>query len=278
MNNFDLHFLGTGTSIGVPHLGCQCEVCRSTDPHDHRLRTSALLKAPTGRYILFDCGPDFRAQMLRFQRLHEQDWKEFSVGPYEYKLPEIAACLITHVHYDHVGGLDDLRPISYQHPIEICAEAGVASEIHRHMSYCFRENAYPGAPLLSLREIAPNDTLHIEGLDIQVLRVMHGELPIVGYRIGSMAYITDMTTAPEETMTALEGVRTLIINGLRWDRPHKTHQRIEDAVEICQRLKVERAWLIHMCHGAGFHASTNAKLPPHIQLAHDGLEVRLQDL
>lgn len=278
MTDFNFYFLGTGTSIGVPHLGCQCEVCRSEDPHDYRTRTSALLKAPTGRYILFDCGPDFRTQMLRFQRQHEQEWEEFSVGPYQYRLPQIAACLITHVHYDHVGGLDDLRPISYQCPIEICAEAGVAEEIRRHMSYCFRENAYPGAPHLSLREIAPGEVLQIEGLNVEVLRVMHGSLPIVGYRIGSMAFITDMTTMPEETLAALAGVRTLIINGLRWERPHNTHQRIEDAVSLCNQLGVERAWLIHMCHGAGFHEATNAKLPPHIQLAYDGLELKIADL
>lgn len=269
------HFLGTGTSIGVPHLGCQCEVCRSEQTEDHRLRTSALLKAPTGRYILFDCGPDFRTQMLRFQHQHQSEWTDFAVGPYAYRLPHIAACLITHVHYDHVGGLDDLRPVSYQHPIEICAEQAVADEIRRHMSYCFRANAYPGAPRLTLRVISPGEIVHIEGLDIQVLRVMHGEQPIVGYRIGDMAYITDMTTAPEETIEALRGVRTLIVNGLRWTRPHNTHQRIEEAVALCQELGVERGWLIHMCHGAGFHHETNAKLPPHIQLAYDGLEIEV---
>lgn len=270
-----LHFLGTGTSIGVPHLGCQCEVCRSADPHDQRLRTSALLQAPTGRYILLDCGPDFRTQMLRFQHQHQEEWEDFSVGPYKYRLPLISACLITHVHYDHVGGLDDLRPASYQHPIEICAEPQVAAEIHRHMDYCFRENAYPGAPHLSLREIEPGQTLHLEGLDIEVVRVMHGAQPIVGFRIGDMAYITDMSSAPEETIEALRGVRTLIVNGLRWERPHNTHQRIEDAVELCQLLGVERGYLIHMCHGAGFHEETNKRLPPNIQLAYDGLEIEV---
>lgn len=269
------HFLGTGTSIGVPHLGCQCEVCRSTDPYDNRLRTSAILQAPTGNYILLDCGPDFRTQMLRFQHRHQSEWGTFPVGPYEYTLPHIAACLITHIHYDHVGGLDDLRPISYQHPIEICAEAPVVAEIRSHMEYCFRENAYPGAPHLSLRTISPNETLQIEGLNIEVLRVMHGTLPIVGFRIGTMAYITDMSSAPAETLNKLKGVETLIINGLRWKRPHTTHQRIEDAIEICDTIGAKRAYLIHLCHGAGFHKVTNALLPPHIQLAYDGLEIEV---
>lgn len=268
-----IHFLGTGTSIGVPHLGCQCEVCRSTDPHDQRLRSSILIQAPTGKYLLIDCGPDFRTQMLRFQHQHESEWQDFAVGPYQYRLPLIAACLITHEHYDHVGGLDDLRPASYQHSIEICGEKRVTQGIHQHMEYCFRENAYPGAPHLSLREIAPGDHINIEGLDIQVLRVMHGQLPIIGFRIGDMAYITDMSSAPEETISALQGVKTLIVNGLRWERPHNTHQRIEDAVALCQRLQVERGYLIHLCHGAGFHAVTNSLLPSHIQLAYDGLEI-----
>lgn len=268
-----LHFLGTGTSIGVPHLGCQCAVCRSTDPHDKRLRTSAILQAPTGRYILFDCGPDFRTQMLRFQALHQEEWEDFAVGPYQYRMPLIAACLVTHVHYDHVGGLDDLRPASYQHPIEICAEPMVANEIRRHMSYCFRQNAYPGAPHLSLREVNPGEVLHVEGLDIEILRVMHGELPIVGFRVGTMAYITDMSAVPDDTLQRLRGVRTLIVNGLRWERPHPTHQRIEDAVELCDRLGVERAYLTHLCHGAGFHEETNKLLPPHIRLAYDGQEI-----
>ena len=269
------HFLGTDTSIGVPHLGCQCEVCQSTDEHDHRLRTSALLQAPTGKYILFDCGPDFRKQMLRFQHLHQQEWGTFPVGIYTYSLPVISACLITHIHYDHVGGLDDLRPVSYQHPIQICAEPSVAKAIHSHMDYCFRENAYPGAPHLTLQEIQPGVPLHIEGLDILPLRVMHGQQPIVGFRIGSLAYITDMSSAPAETIAALQGVRTLIINGLRWTRPHKTHQRIDDAVALAQQLGAERTYLIHMCHGAGFHEQTNALLPPNIQLAYDGLEIEV---
>lgn len=270
------HFLGTGTSIGVPHLGCQCEVCQSADTHDKRLRTSALLQAPTGRYILFDCGPDFRTQMLRFQHLHHEEWESFNVGPYPYKLPLITTCLITHVHYDHVGGLDDLRPTSYRHPIEICAEPEVAKDIRSHMSYCFREKAYPGAPQLTLREIAPGDTLHVEGLNIQVLRVMHGELPIVGFRFGQTAYITDMSTAPQSTIEALSGVKTLIVNALRWDRPHPTHQRIEEAIALSEKIGAERTFLIHLCHGAGFHAITNSKLPRHIQLAYDGLEIDVE--
>lgn len=268
-----LHFLGTGTSIGVPHLGCQCEVCQSTDPHDHRLRTSAILQAPTGRYILLDCGPDFRTQMLRFQHLHQKEWNAFPVGPYNYKLPLISACLITHVHYDHVGGLDDLRPISYQHPIEIMAEENVAEEIRRHMSYCFRENAYPGAPHLSLRTIKPGEVVEIEGLKIEILRVMHGEQPIVGFRIGSMAYITDMSTAPTETIDRLRGVETLIVNGLRWERPHATHQRIEDAIALSQEIGAQHTYLIHLCHGAGFHADGTTLLPPNIHFAYDGLEI-----
>lgn len=267
------HFLGTGTSIGVPHLGCQCPVCRSADPHDWRLRTSALLQAPTGKYILFDCGPDFRQQMLRFQQRHGSESPHFPVGIYTYSLPVISACLITHVHYDHVGGLDDLRPVSYQHPIRICAEAPVAREIHSHMAYCFREKAYPGAPHLTLEEIRPGEGLSIEGLDVMPLRVMHGEAPILGFRIGTLAYITDMTTAPAESLEALRGVRTLIVNGLRLQRPHPTHQRIEDAVTLAEQLGVDRAYIIHLCHGAGFHAETNALLPPHVQLAYDGLEI-----
>ncbi|MBR1631921.1 MAG: MBL fold metallo-hydrolase, partial [Paludibacteraceae bacterium] len=181
--NMRITFLGTGTSVGVPFIGCKCEVCQSTDPHDQRLRASVLIEDETTR-IVIDCGPDFRAQALR------QD------------IDHLDAIIITHEHYDHLGGLDDVRPLG---SLPIYAERRVLQSIRRNLHYCFGTHHYPGSPQLQLRQVIPNHQIRIGSFSITPLRIMHGHLPIIGYRIGDMAYLTDVKTIPADTLRQLTG-------------------------------------------------------------------------
>ena len=247
-----IKLLGTGTSSGVPLLGCDCEVCTSKDPRDRRLRALVMIEEKNTR-VLIDCGPDIRQQLLN------EPFRPFD------------GILLTHEHYDHVGGLDDLRAYCAFGPLHIYGEAYCVNHIRERMFYCFGDTKYPSAPSLELHEVKPLEPFQVGDLTIIPLRVLHGEMPIVGYRIGSFAYITDMKTLPQSSFEALQGVSTLVINGLR-HRPHASHQTIEDAVDIVERLNVSHAWLTHIAHSAGLHARSCEYLPSHIQFGYDGLE------
>ena len=251
-----LTFLGTGTSCGVPVIGCQCEVCRSTDPHDKRTRCSVLVETERTR-LLIDCGPDFRGQIL----------------PQPFR--KIDGILITHSHYDHVGGMDDIRPYCQFGEMNVYADPIARKGMLEMLPYCFAEHRYPGVPAIGLHEIHAHELLQIGDLDIMPIEVMHGKLPILGYRIGPLTYITDMKTINESEYPYLEGTELLVVNALRFDRPHHSHQLVDDAIAFARRVGAKRTLLIHVCHDVALHEKVNQILPADIQLAYDGQEIIL---
>lgn len=245
-----LTFLGTGTSCGVPTIGCQCHTCTSPDPHDKRLRCSALVETETTR-LLIDCGPDFRQQIM----------------PQPFR--KIDGILITHAHYDHMGGMDDIRPYCQFGEINVYADPLARQGMLQMLPYCFAEHRYPGVPAIQLHEIHKHEPLRIGDIDIMPIEVMHHDLPILGYRMGGLTYITDMKTINDEEMPYLEGTDVLVVNALR-EKPHHSHQTVADAVRFARRVGARQTWLIHSSHDIGRHAEVNALLPPDIQLAYDG--------
>lgn len=246
-------FLGTGTSTGVPEVGCKCDICTSKDSRDNRLRTSILIET-LEKQILLDCGPDFRQQMMNI----------------EFK--KLNAVLLSHEHYDHVGGIDDLRPFTRHGDINIYCEPNVANAIHTRMPYCFGASLYPGVPKINLIEINPSCEFKIENIQITPIRVMHGKLPILGYRIGDMAYLTDVSYIPEEEYSKLSGLKVLIISALR-HKAHPSHQNLEEALANANRIDAEKTYFIHMSHDIGLHQTSNTILPKNIELSYDGLVI-----
>ena len=260
-----LTFLGTGTSCGVPTIGCQCYTCTSKDPHDKRLRCSALVETETTR-ILIDCGPDFRQQMM----------------PQPFR--KIDGILITHAHYDHMGGMDDIRPYCQFGEINVYADPIAREGLLQMLPYCFAEHRYPGVPAIQLHEIHKHEPLRIGDLDIMPIEVMHHDLPILGFRISSLtsdhlpqpslAYITDMKTIDEGELDYLRDVDTLIVNALR-QKPHHSHQTLSEAVDFAKVIGARQTWLIHSSHDIGRHEEVNASLPSDIQMAYDGQVIEI---
>ena len=250
-------FLGTGTSCGVPVIGCQCKVCQSTDPKDKRLRCSILVETDSTR-ILVDAGPDFRQQIL----------------PQPFR--RIDAILVTHSHYDHMGGMDDIRPYCQFGEMNVYADAIARKGMLEMLPYCFAEHRYPGVPQIGLHEISAGNPFTIGDISVMPIRVMHGKLPILGFRFGTFAYITDMKYIDDDQMPLLEGVETLCVNALRFDKPHHSHQLVDDAIAFARRVGAKRTLLTHMCHDVGLHEEVNKILPEGIELAFDGqvLEIK----
>lgn len=251
-----LTFLGTGTSTGVPEVGCKCEVCTSTDPRDARLRCSALLEEGDTT-ILIDCGPDFRQQMLRAD------------------VKNIDAVLMTHKHYDHIVGIDDLRPYTRSKELPIYADRETEMQIHSMFPYCFYKVKYPGVANISVRSIANSAPFKVGTVDVVPLRVFHGMFAITAYRFGRLAYITDMSYIEPGELEKLRGVEVLVMNALRFSKPHQTHQTVLEALKIVEKIKPQRVYFTHMMHHIGLHAKIEKCLPPGVHLAYDGLEVEI---
>ena len=244
-------FLGTGTSTGVPEIGCQCEVCTSKDHRDWRLRTSAVIETE-GKRLLIDCGPDFRWQVIK-NRIYQLD-----------------GVLITHEHYDHVGGLDDLRPFCRYGEVNVYAEENVAYAIKTRIPYVFAPNKYPGVPNIRLNVIKPHQLLHIGGIDVMPVQVMHDKLPILGYRLGDLMYITDMKTIGDNELEYFHGVKVLVVNALRFTPEHHSHLTVGQAVAFAKKVGAEHTFFTHMGHDIGLHDEVNKMLPNGIKLAYDG--------
>lgn len=251
-----LTFLGTGTSTGVPEIGCSCEVCRSTDSRDARLRCSAMLQAGDSN-ILIDCGPDFRTQMLR--------------NPF----PKIDAVLLTHKHYDHTGGIDDLRPFTRAGELPIFADRETEMQVRSMFPYCFATKKYPGVPNVALRTIDALEPFSVAGVDVLPVRVFHGMYPIMGFRFGKLAYITDMSYIEPSQLDKLRGVEVLVINALRFSKPHHTHQTVLEALSIVQQIAPRETYFTHLMHHIGLHAKIEKCLPDNVHLAYDGLEIEI---
>ena len=253
-----LTFLGTGTSQGVPMIGCGCEVCHSRDSRDKRLRASALVEHE-GLTILVDAGPDFRQQMLRAEVSH------------------LDAILLTHNHKDHTGGLDDIRAFNYleKKASEIYCEKYVEDSLRLEYSYAFVENKYPGAPEWHVHNI-DDRPFRIKGVEIIPIRGMHYKLPVLGYRFGNIAYCTDMNHIPEEEFEKLRGLDHFIINCVRYGK-HISHFSLEEAVETAVKVGARHSWITHLSHQLPTYNELASELPDGIQPAYDGLVISSLD-
>lgn len=253
-----LLFLGTGTSHGVPMIGCECPVCRSSDPHNQRCRSSALLRLGD-QQILIDAPAELRRQALQFG------------------LRRVDAVLLTHAHADHVSGLDDLRTFNHlqRASIPLYCSGETAADIRTRFDYIFNGNAYPGKPNLTLCPI--DGPFRLFSRLVTPLTIPHGEqFRVTAFRVGGLAYVTDASAIPTAARDSLRGLRVLVLNALRY-APHPAHLHLDEALAIINDLQPERAYLTHIAHDLD-HALVNAHLPPGVQLAHDGLEVEIDDV
>ena len=257
-NIITVTLLGTGTSGGVPSLGCQCEVCRSSDPRDKRLRCVALIESTGGTRVLIDCGPDVRLQLMSL--------------PFK----PLDAVLLTHMHYDHIGGIDDLRPFSVFGPIRLYGDEKTNQQVRHAMPYCFGEHLYPGVPRLELHNVRLHEPLHIGDLEIMPIEVMHGKMPILGFRIGKFAYITDMKTIEDAELPYLDGVEVLVVNALRFEKEHHSHQLVADAASFAKQIGTKQAYIIHVCHHIGLYEKAQKRMPDGLTLAYDRLKFNVE--
>ena len=251
-------FLGTGTSQGVPVIGCQCEVCQSSDPKDKRLRTSILISDRLTN-VAIDCGPDFRQQMLRAGVTH------------------LDAVILTHEHNDHIIGMDDVRPFNFQQKkdMPVYTSNRVARELRDRFAYVFAKDPYPGAPMLKIHPISKKAPFSVGALELVPIEVRHGKLPVLGFRIGDFTYITDMKTISPEEKEKIQGTHTLVINALH-RRTHYSHLNLEEALAFIEEIAPERALLTHMSHRMGRHEEVNRQLPEGVALAYDGLVIEVR--
>ncbi len=249
-------FLGTGTSQGVPMIGCTCRVCTSDNPHDKRLRTSIMVETDTSR-IVIDSGPDFRQQMLR------------------EKIGSLDGVVFTHEHKDHIAGLDDVRAFNYLHkkPMDVYSTEQVQVALRREFFYAFSGITYPGIPRLNLHTI-DSQPFDVAGFHIIPIPVKHLDLPVLGFRIGDFTYITDANYMEDQSKELIRNSKVLVLNALRKEK-HVSHYNLNEAIELINELKPVKAYLTHISHQLGRHEEVNAELPEHIRCAYDGLKIEI---
>ncbi len=257
--NASLIILGSGTSMGVPTLGCNCRVCTSPDPRDRRLRPSAAVvwQTSTGlHHVVIDTGPDFRTQALA------------------HNIQDVDAVLYTHSHADHILGMDDLRPLSYRNEpkIPLYADDATAAVLETIFAYTFSEDSqYKLRARVQLNRLNNSDSVQIHGARFQRIPLLHGPMESGGYRFGNAAYLTDMNAIPDASLPLLDGLDVVIIDALR-ERRHPSHANVEEAIDWVGKIGARRAWFTHMSHDI-LHQEVEAKLPTHIRLAYDGLTI-----
>jgi phosphoribosyl 1,2-cyclic phosphate phosphodiesterase len=249
-------FLGTGTSQGVPVIACSCEVCRSTNTKDSRLRSSLLLEI-NGINIVIDSGPDFRQQMLNAN------------------VKSLDAILFTHEHRDHIAGLDDIRAYNYiqQQPMDVYAEERVQHAIKQEFDYIFAEHKYPGVPQVNMHVIDPHP-FEVHGIRVIPIRAMHLRLPVLGFRIGDITYITDTNFISEEEKHKIKGSKHIILSGLRKEK-HISHFSLSEAIQVIQEFNPVKGYITHISHQMGLHNEVQAELPSNIVLAYDNLQIEV---
>lgn len=250
-------FLGTGTSQGIPVIGNDHPVCKSTNPKDKRLRVSVLLEWDDYHFVI-DCGPDFRQQMLR-ENCHKID-----------------GILLTHEHSDHTAGLDDIRPFNFrQGNIPFYAAQQVFDALHQRFAYIFEtKDRYPGAPTISEIVIDKYSPFTIGGKEVIPVEAMHSNLSVLGFRIDDFTYLTDVKTMTSEEIAKVKGSKVLVLNALR-DAPHESHLNISEALDLVSLIQPEMTYFTHISHKMGFHDEVEARLPQNVRLAYDRLKIEL---
>lgn len=252
-----VYFLGTGTSQGIPVIGSDHPVCKSTDSKDKRLRVSVWLSWEDYSFVL-DCGPDFRQQMLASN------------------CQKVDGILFTHEHADHTAGIDDIRPFNFrQGPLPFFAHSRVIQNLKKRFDYVFETvNKYPGAPSVTTQEVVNNVPFAIGNKMVTPIDVLHGDLQVFGYRVEDFAYLTDVKTIQESEIEKLRGLKVLVINALR-EEPHQTHFNLKEALDFITLIKPEKTYLTHISHLLGFHEEVQKKLPENVFLAYDNLEITI---
>ncbi|WP_305982632.1 MBL fold metallo-hydrolase [Roseivirga thermotolerans] len=248
--------LGSGTSQGVPVIGCQCTVCQSLDFRDKRLRSSVHIEVE-GKSIVIDSGPDFRQQMLR-ERISQLD-----------------ALLFTHEHKDHTAGMDDIRSFNFlqEKDMPVYAAPRVIEQLKREFAYVFSEKKYPGVPMVEVNEL-DGQPFEVEGIQVIPIEVLHYKLPVYGFRIGDFTYITDAKTISEESLEKARGSKILMINALQ-QTEHLSHLTLNEAIDMAQKIGADATYFTHLSHKMGSHKTIEAQLPNNIYIAYDGLQLSL---